>query len=106
MTLEYADEKLRTGVSSLADGAGRIRERLVNAWLSSIDRVKPDEDLPEGEMREEYIALSELMAAQSGPDGRGGYQASVDAMSEDEAVDVARRIVALAFSVERALYKP
>lgn len=64
----YAWEKLHTAVLILAQGTGSLRERLTNAYMSSLMRLRPEHHFPWPELRQRYIDLADEMA----PNGNFG----------------------------------
>ena len=58
----YAWEKLHTAVLTLAQGTGSLRERLEDAYISSLMRLRPDHHFPWSDLRQRYIALAEEIA--------------------------------------------
>jgi hypothetical protein len=66
MADSYAWEKLFTAVLILAGGSGSLRERLADAYTSSLIRIRPERHFPDADTREKYVNLLEEIA----PGGR------------------------------------
>ena len=58
----YAWEKLHTAVLTLAQGTGSLRERLEDAYISSLMRLRPDHHFPWSDLRQRYTDLTEEIA--------------------------------------------
>jgi hypothetical protein len=99
--LTYANEKLSLGVHELATHPGRIKERLISAFHPSLAQV-PDTDLPP-EAKELWGKVWKQVTAQGGTAESGTYQSSINALSENEAVELARNIVTVQAMVKAAL---
>ena len=95
MGLAYAHEKLTGAVHALATGPGPINERLADAFVIHLVHVQPKDDLPE-HLRTDFERLLGRVTTH-GPEleGEGQIHASVRAMTQDEAVEVAREIMRL-----------
>jgi hypothetical protein len=86
MTFRHAQGTLAAAVDGLVTGKGRIKERLLSTEIDALIRLSPD-DLP-GDARAHFeTAINALTAEPQKSEGRIG--ASLDAMSEDDAVAVA-----------------
>jgi hypothetical protein len=99
--LGYAHERFSVGVLILATHAGRIQERLIEAWTSQItygatlmDGTGPK--FPD-DLSAEVAALGTRMTSE------GSVQATVDAMTADDASEIARQIVHLDYAIAEAL---
>jgi hypothetical protein len=97
----YAAEKLSLTVHALADGKGRIQERLINAYVSqgmrmgAVNAEKFDPDLAD-DMRDFHERMTKVHS-----DNDMGYiHNTVMAMSEDEASEMASELVELMWRVE------
>jgi hypothetical protein len=93
----YAIEKLHLAVSTLV-GAGSVRERLAEAYLQHLTPVSA-KDFPE-EFRDEYREI--ITALSSVPveyEGQGRVRSTLNAMSDEEAVLLARRLVGLYYDL-------
>jgi hypothetical protein len=93
----FAIEKLYLAVSTLV-GTGSVRERLAEAYLQHLSPVSRS-DFPE-ELREEY---REIVTALSWVpveyEGKGKLRSTIHAMSEEEAVLLAQRLVSLFYDL-------
>jgi hypothetical protein len=96
----YLHEKFHTGLTILAEGHDRIKERLYNAYISQLNRGEAREnDLPD-DLRVKIDAFHARMTANNDPTGEfGDIRATVDAMTEDEAVDMAREVVQIEYEL-------
>ena len=92
--LFYAMEKTTNTMSILATSPGRIRERLRSAFL---EFHLISDDIPDSLLTDYQWIIQELTKA---PDqGQGTLVATLEGMSEDHAVEIAKRIDTLAFQV-------
>ena len=92
--LFYAMEKITTTMSILATSPGRIKERLFSAYL---ELHLISDAIPTSLQADYQWIIQELTKA---PDrGQGTLEATLREMSEDHAVEVAKRIDTLAFQV-------
>jgi hypothetical protein len=90
----YAIEKLDVAVDALAASASSIQDRLFNAYISALIRIKPEEDLPE-ELRPRFIAMSDRLTSAEPRAGEGSLRATLDVLADDEAVGIAQEVVNL-----------
>ncbi|WP_342234603.1 hypothetical protein [Inquilinus sp. OTU3971] len=98
--LKYAAQKLGDFVDCLTLGPGRIAERLQSGFLSlSAVQAKDFEGTPFGTVYEDIQSIS----SNKPNAGRGTRHATLTAMSEDEARELARRIVKLRDDVDEHL---
>lgn len=104
MKYGYAWEKLYIATKTLAASEERIQERLAAAWMHSGARLSyaVTPYLPD-DLQAEYEAIHAALTKVSDPD-RGAINATCAAMSDDEASDLAEKIVTLYDSVCRAHY--
>ena|SRR5438128_1394716 len=92
----HALEKLAAAVDQLTTGRGRIKERVHHACVHGICRIDPDELPPE--LQAELTQLLKLirsgvMTESKGPtESEGSIAASLDAMTEEQLVEIACRI--------------
>lgn len=101
-SIQYLSEKFEAGASALASGTGSIKARLLNAYASQTMRGdRPGPDLPDG-LADRITALHARMqsATESGPDGAIAH--TVEAMTEQEAVDFAAEIFSIHSELIRA----
>ncbi|HMY18390.1 MAG TPA: hypothetical protein PKA58_18820, partial [Polyangium sp.] len=95
MKYGYAWEKLYTAVKTLAASEERIQDRLAAAWLHSGVRLSnPVAQYLPDDLQPEFEAIHAALTKVSDPD-RGAIAATCAAMSDDEASDLAERIVTL-----------
>lgn len=98
MTIEYAQEKFRAGIETLAEGRGDVRDRLHDAWASQIIRIHTRDDLP-AEVRPRFEELlGRLTRDRSRPDG--ALKATIDAMSEEDVLGAIGETLSLAWEIE------
>lgn len=89
MSYLHTQERLAAAVDALVSGKGRIKERLSSAPVRALIHLRPD-DLP-GVARAHFeSAIAALTAEPQLSEGRIG--ASLDAMSEEDAVVVASHL--------------
>ena len=93
--MSYSLKKLSTAVRSLAIGRGPIKERLLNAARSSFGVLREENFPPE--FLEEWNKISKQLTSEHGPDG--AFAASIEAMTEDDVVELADRIVSLHYAI-------
>jgi len=89
MSLEHALRKLAYAINTLANGKGRIKDRLGDATARDLVRVR-SADLPEGARPYFDSAMHSLSTIRG---KRATLAASLEAMSEDQAQSVANDIV-------------
>ncbi len=97
--IDNADTRLSQAVDALATVSSSLRERLVYAADHIVNKMNAD-DVPRGRLRTEYENLEQLLTRtppQLATDGN--IHASVRSMTDADAEDTARRIVALAREV-------
>lgn len=91
----YAWEKLHVAVLILAGGTGTLRERLEDAYLSSLSRLRPEKHLPWPDLRQSFEDLMQEMAP------GGNTRIALAAWSEDDLRRIAEGIVGLCDRVLR-----
>ena len=99
MENDYAWEQLYGAVSSLATDDSGLRERLLNAVLSRVQRIFPPETLKDKlppEIHERLIGLETQLTKY------GSYQKTVDKMEDYEVKNAIEEIVGLFSMVARA----
>jgi hypothetical protein len=97
----YCLQKAKQAVSTLATGRGRINERLNNAFYD-IGHLLLDK-LPEGDPQNTYRKFNEHITAVEARGSEGNVQATLNAISEDEARSIAQLIVDLEYQLRVAL---
>src|SRR5438552_4117724 len=93
MSLDYTWEKFHVAVLGLASGQGDIRQRLADAFVGSLIRLKPDE-LPE-ELRDDFRALQKELTSARPEGDEGTVLASTNTMSGNRAAELAKQIVSM-----------
>jgi len=100
MSLNYAVEKLREAVGVLATDKLRIKTRLQRAAVR-VAQASGAKDWPP-ELKADHQALLDRLTAVQPTANEGAVAATVEQMSEDDAVEIAGAIVALAHRVTDA----
>lgn len=88
----YLWEKLYIATHALATGRGSLKERLHSAYLS-FAHLGP-EDFPE-ELQNDFAALEEQMTRVEARADEGTVAATLQAIDDDEAAEIAGKIVDL-----------
>ncbi|GEM_PF-4385238 len=91
---DYAWEKLYTAIWILAGGTGNLRERIEDACVSALMRLKPD-DFPKGLRREFSYILERLTREEPTSQGEGRIRATLNTMTEIELDRFVERIVSI-----------
>jgi hypothetical protein len=99
MSIEYAQEKLMVAVGVLATGTGRLQERLADAALSALIRLKPD-DFPEGDLRRKFSGIIDDLTYAPAQGEEGRIAATLKLTNDDDAREIAKRIVSLYHAIE------
>ena len=89
-------------VRTLAIGPGRIQERLVDAFGHDLIAVQ-EEDIDHEAARADWIALKGKMTSVRAVGDEGRIRATANAMTDDEATEVAGELVSLAYRVREEL---
>ena len=89
MVGHYAWEKLHVAVLILAAGTGSLRERLEDAYVSSLIRLRPEHHFPWPELRQSFEDLKQEMAP------GGNIQVALSAWPEEDLKRIAEGIVGL-----------
>lgn len=101
----YVAGKFRQVVDDLATGENRIIDRLRNVYVPSL-MVMKDNDFPDQLVEDWRQIRARLTAAgpvcRNGEVVRGSVDHTLDGMSEEDAVDLAKDLVALAREYQRA----
>ena len=100
-SLIYANGKLWAAVGILATHPGRIQERLVKACHESLVLVQ--EPVLPSYCRPIYQRVWQSVTSSAGSEQEGRYKPSIDMLSDDEAVAVAKDVVELAYRVREAV---
>ena len=99
---DYAYEKLAAGVHVLATHPGRVRERLIAAFHTSLVQV-PRGTLSD-EPREIWGNVWDRVTAIKGTEKSGSLEPSINALDEDEAVKVAEMIMTVEAMVDASVH--
>jgi len=93
----YVVEKLTKAVYCLAVGTGSQQSRLHGAFLSF--QALKAEDFPEGDLRESWESVKSRLTAleEPSPNVVGDVRHTLNRMSDEEALDLAKDIVELCF---------
>jgi hypothetical protein len=99
----YAFGKLGQAIEELV-GAGGVKERLEAATIK-LAPIFPD-DFPAGHLRDEYSDIRQALTwipSEEGS-GQGLLESTLEAMTEEEAADLAKSIFSLYTSAAEAVY--
>ncbi len=92
--------KFQEAIETMATSTGSLQDRLWQAWVSHLasldDRGFPDD------LRDEWLMLRDVVTAKEAIGTGSKYQATCQAMSDEEAHDVAELTVRLAGKLRRA----
>jgi hypothetical protein len=91
---DYAWEKLYAAIWILAGGTGNLRERIEDAYVSALMRLKPD-DFPKGLRREFSYVLDRLIREEPTEPGEGKLRATLKTMNDIELDRIVERIVSI-----------
>ena len=99
MAISRAYERCLLALITLARGTGSLQERLQEAFLAHLRHIDPDKDLPPA-LAQQFLELKEVVTARE-PTSKGEtrVEATIRAMSESEARDVADQFIAFATNV-------
>lgn len=101
----YIREKLSSAVQILATHPGRIKERVEKALGDIV--AAPAHPWPSDDMRDQASRIiGPLTRVKSGPEGRGVYGNSLDAMTESEACSLALAVMSLELMLDGYLQNP
>ena len=99
MGLGYAWEKLHVAVLSLV-GPGDLASRLEWAFVGSLIRIQPENDLPP-DLQRTYAEIKEALTSAVPQSDEGSVHASILAMDESTMVRLSEKIVSLYDAVVR-----
>ena len=94
----YAHEKVSKAVYLLAVGSGRIQARLLDAAIAFV-AVNLD-DFPTN-LKPEFAYVRDRLTRVAATADEGDIAATLAVMSDDEAVDLAEKLVSLDFELEQ-----
>ncbi|MBV9864613.1 MAG: hypothetical protein JO316_04635 [Abitibacteriaceae bacterium] len=94
--VSYTDEKLYIATHCLV-GDGDIKDRLYNAYISSL-HVLTKNDFPE-HLRQDYLYVESMLTKVEATGDEGNATASINALTDEEAVKIAEKILDLAFDI-------
>ena len=98
MDARYVLEKVRHANRLLANGAGRIRERLHDAFRA-LDSLHP-EHFPEGDARESFADFRRRIVAVKAIGAEGRVRATLLAMSDEDAIKLAHVLQRVEYELE------
>jgi hypothetical protein len=101
VNLDYAHQKFSAAVESMAESPASIQRRIADAYISQLHVLRPD-DLPD-EIRMEWTVTVEQLTHAESVGNEGTVMATVENMSDDDAVAIARKIVRM-YDVIEARY--
>lgn len=104
-SLGYGYEKTFLAVLALATGTGSLKDRLIDAFESQLNRIfKPVNEIPE-EFKEEILALeADATARKARTPSEGSIRSTIDQMSEKEAKQLAERVLKLFTGIAHAYH--
>jgi hypothetical protein len=102
VTLSSAAEKYASTVRRAIISRGALQTRLLAAFTHDLGYVDAERDLPPG-LREEHAELIEQVTQLAHPDRDGRAEATFAQMSDQEASEVAERVIDLYHQI-RGLY--
>jgi hypothetical protein len=91
MTTENARVRLRDAVGILVDEKGRIKQRLMVAYVSQLSRIDPDHELPD-HIVPIFDALRFTLTTDVVAGDCGTVSAELESISEEEASKIARQV--------------
>jgi hypothetical protein len=91
VSVSYFYQKFSAAVESMAASPASIQHRIADAYISQLHVLQPDE-LPD-EIRMDFTIMVEQLTRIEPVGNEGRVMASVREMSEDDAVEIARKIV-------------
>jgi hypothetical protein len=91
--IDYGRHQLIAATGALACGSGTVQQRLENAYVSHLSRIDERADLP-GMLLDEFNAVTQRLTA------NGSIEDTVARMGDEEAKNLAEKIVDLAFRLE------
>jgi hypothetical protein len=94
MAWEKANQRFENAVRCLVDEPGRIKERLLVAYVSQLSGLDPDEDLP-GELVSPFGAIRAQLREDQVPGDRGNPALQLDKMTERDASRMAGDILSM-----------
>ena len=100
MNMGYAREKVVSAIQTLTTGKGRIKDRLLDATHHALVMVMGNTSyMPEG-IRSDVEWLNDKLTKHKAEGSEGTFKATLDKMSEDEAVEIASVIFDLGSKLE------
>ena len=103
--IHNANAQLSLAVDALATLSSTLKERLIYAAFHIVNDMKA-EDLPHGELRSKFERLEKsLTHLPPQPPSDGSIQATIQAMTDSEAEETARAILALAREVQEEAWR-
>lgn len=94
MTQDYAREKFFSAVLGLAQGDRPARERLADAYTSSLMHLRPD-DLPK-ELQKNFKGIESALTRVSAKGDEGSVAASAAALDDREIRQIIEKVVSMA----------
>lgn len=88
---DYLHEKFTVAVGALAASNEPIKDRLYNAYISALHHLRPQEMPPD--IRDDWHKLTEQITRIQAVGDEGNLRATLNAMTDDEAVEIADQIV-------------
>jgi hypothetical protein len=91
MTHEHAKQQFTQAIRVLVDDASAIKERLIVAFTTQLERLNPQADLPES-LVSRFADLKTRLICYDRQGDKGNVTSQVRAMSDSEAGEVADEI--------------
>lgn len=92
MSISYGWEKFRAALEGMAANPGSLQQRIGDAYVYSLIRIRSDEDLPV-ELRPSFEELKARLTRENAVGDEGDVAATVAKMSDAEAEELAHTIV-------------
>ena len=99
----YPYEKFSGAVTTMATSPKTIQERVGDAYLFNLSQLRA-EDLPE-EIQYKFKDMAEKLTSIDPVGDKGSVYATIERMSEDEAIDIANAIIHMADVVTSDYYE-
>lgn len=94
MGIGYGWEKAMVAVHGMAASPESIQDRIASAYVGSLIRINPEHHLPP-DLRPVFAEIRTALTSTPALGNEGSVIASAQAMTRDEATDIARKIVHL-----------
>lgn len=102
LSLEYGHKTLAMAVVGIAEGVGSLQQRLANAYCGYLHKLKTEDFPPE--LQKEFAAIQEAFGRVEDP-VRGSAEASMLALSDEEAMTLVKALTELLFNNRQHCYR-